>query len=419
MNLRSNCSMEEWKEYSLGEITSLVIDYRGKTPLKLGGNWSPTGYRALSAKNIKTGEIVNEESIRFVNEELYRKWMKDEVQRGDIFITSEAPFGQIYYWDSDEKIVLSQRLFCLRIKELVHSKYVYYYMTTDRFQHELDGRATGTTVVGLRQPELLKCRIQMPSLAEQRRIASILSSLDDKIELNRKINANLEAQAQALFKSWFVDFEPFKDQPFVESELGMIPQGWKVGTFLDNVNVMPGGTPSTNKTEYWTDGTIPFFSPKDVNGVYCFKTEKNITELGLNNCSSHLYPKDTLFITARGTVGKLALAGLPMAMNQSNYALVAKEGISKFYLYLLAQTLVSVLLKKANGAVFSAITTRDFNEPTIIPPTLDIKHFDNLVSPIFNKIYQTEQESRRLASLRDALLPRLMSGELKVNEIVL
>ena len=292
--------------------------------------------------------------------------------------------------------------------------YFYLIVNTKRFL----GGTHGSVMLHLTKKEMEEQLLKLPSLKTQRQIASILSSLDDKIELNRKINANLEAQAQALFKSWFVDFEPFKDQPFVESELGMIPKGWRVGTFLDNVNVMPGGTPSTNKTEYWTDGTIPFFSPKDVNGVYCFKTEKNITELGLNNCSSHLYPKDTLFITARGTVGKLALAGLPMAMNQSNYALVAKEGISKFYLYLLAQTLVSVLLKKANGAVFSAITTRDFNEPTIIPPTLDIKHFDNLVSPIFNKIYQTEQESRRLASLRDALLPRLMSGELKVNEVI-
>ena len=156
--------MEEWKEYKLGEVVTLTIDYRGKTPLKLGGNWSSSGYRALSAKNIKTGHIVNEDSIRFVDEELYKKWMKDEVQRGDIFITSEAPFGQVYYWDSDEKIVLSQRLFCLRLSEDVCSKYVYYYMTTGAFQFELDGRATGTTVVGLRQPELLKCRIKLPSL---------------------------------------------------------------------------------------------------------------------------------------------------------------------------------------------------------------------------------------------------------------
>ena len=259
--------------------------------------------------------------------------------------------------------------------------------------------------------------ISAPSISEQMRIVKLLKSLDDKIEVNRKINENLEQQAQALFKSWFVDFEPFKDGEFVESELGMIPKGWRVGTFLDNIKVMPGGTPSTSRSEYWDDGTIPFFSPKDVNGVYCFETEKNITELGLNNCSSNLYPKDTLFITARGTVGKLTLAGVPMAMNQSNYALVAREGVGKYYLYLITQTLVSVLLKKANGAVFSAITTRDFNEPTLMPTHNDLKNFELLVTPIFKKIFQTSVESRRLAELRDTLLPKLMSGELKVNEI--
>ena len=119
-----------WRAYPLGEITELVIDYRGKTPKKLGGDWSESGYRALSAKNIKTGHIVQPDTIRFVSEEMYHKWMKDEIQRGDIIITSEAPFGQILYWDSEEKIVLSQRLFGVRVKEEHDSKFVYYYMTT-------------------------------------------------------------------------------------------------------------------------------------------------------------------------------------------------------------------------------------------------------------------------------------------------
>lgn len=180
---------------------------------------------------------------------------------------------------------------------------------------------------------------------------------------------------------------------------------------------MPGGTPSTGNSEYWDGGTIPFFSPKDVNGVYCFETEKRITESGLNNCSSHLYPENTLFITARGTVGKICLTGVPMAMNQSNYALVAKEDVGKFYLYLLAQTLVRVLLKKSNGAVFSAITTRDFKEPTIMPPAYIMKKFEKIVSPLFKMIHRNSQESRRLATLRDTLLPRLMSGELTINDI--
>ena len=183
----------DWKELALSDITELVIDYRGKTPKKLGGDWSETGYRALSARNIKTGRIVQPDTIRYIDEEMYRKWMKEEVKRGDILITSEAPFGQIFFWDSDEKIVLSQRLFCIRIKPEYDAHFIYYYMTTPEFQGELDGRATGTTVVGLRQPELMKCIIHCPKIREQKAISSILSSIDAKILANEKINDNLAA----------------------------------------------------------------------------------------------------------------------------------------------------------------------------------------------------------------------------------
>lgn len=230
----------EWNHFALGEITELVIDYRGKTPKKLGGDWCKQGYRALSAKNIKTGRIVQAETIRYIDESLYRKWMKDEVQRGDILITSEAPFGQIFFWDSDEKIVLSQRLFCVRIKPEYDARFIYYYMTTPEFQSELDGRATGTTVIGLRQPELMKCIIRCPEIQEQKVIAAILSSIDAKIIANEKVNDNLQQQAQALFKQWFVD------NPDAIS--------WKEGTFSNLIEKTISGdwgkdSPSGNNTE--------------------------------------------------------------------------------------------------------------------------------------------------------------------------
>lgn len=153
----------------LREFTSFVIDYRGKTPLKLGLKWSSSGYRALSAKNIKTGRIVNEDSIYHGDETLYKAWMKDEIRRGDILITSEAPFGEVFYWDSDEKIILSQRLFCLRPQNIL-PQFLYYAMTSRPFQSELLSRATGTTVTGLRQPELLKCMVPVKSSEEQQHI---------------------------------------------------------------------------------------------------------------------------------------------------------------------------------------------------------------------------------------------------------
>lgn len=170
----------------LREFTSFVIDYRGKTPLKLGLKWSSSGYRALSAKNIKTGRIVNEDSIYHGDETLYKAWMKDEIRRGDILITSEAPFGEVFYWDSDEKIILSQRLFCLRPQNIL-PQFLYYAMTSRPFQSELLSRATGTTVTGLRQPELLKCMVPVKSSEEQQHIVDILGSIDEKIENNEQL----------------------------------------------------------------------------------------------------------------------------------------------------------------------------------------------------------------------------------------
>ena len=172
--------MSKWNSAILSDAVELVIDYRGKTPKKLGSDWCNDGYRALSAKNIKTGQIVQEDTIRYVDEELYHKWMKEDIKKGDIIVTSEAPFGQIYYWDSDEKIVLSQRLFAIRIKKEFDARYIYQYMTTPLFYEEMSARATGTTVIGLRQHELMKCKIKYPNIEIQKKISAILCAIDRK-----------------------------------------------------------------------------------------------------------------------------------------------------------------------------------------------------------------------------------------------
>lgn len=387
----------DWKEFTLGDITDLVIDYRGKTPKKLGGDWSKSGYRALSAKNIKTGRIVQPDTIRYVDEEMYQKWMKDEVKRGDILITSEAPFGQIFFWDSDEKIVLSQRPFCVRIKSEYDPRFIYYYMITPEFQGELDGRATGTTVVGLRQPELMKCKIRCPEIQNQKAIAEILSSIDAKILANDKINDNLQQQASALFDSFY-------KRAIVE-----------VG-FTEIIQILGGGTPKTGESSYW-NGLIPFFTPKDVGSPYTLSTEKTITEEGLSHCNSRLYPVNTVFVTARGTVGKVGMSGVPMAMNQSCYALVGND-THQLLVYFYTLKAVDRLKHKASGAVFDAITTRDFDSECIMKLSAgDEKAFLDVAEPIYQALLSNSIENMRLAVLRDSLLLKLMSGEIDVSNI--
>jgi type I restriction enzyme S subunit len=226
----------------------------------------------------------------------------------------------------------------------------------------------------------------------------ILAALDAKIENNRKINHHLELIAQTIFKSWFVNFEPSK-------------------SFTEVVQVHGGGTPKTGTAEYW-NGDIPFFTPKDALGTYTLTTEKSLTEAGLSNCNSRLYPINTVFVTARGTVGKLALAGCPMAMNQSCYALVGTEGYGQHYVYHLAQYVVESLKHKASGAVFDAIVMRDFESEIVPTLTVDeARLFENEVAPIYDAILNNSNENLRLAELRDALLPRLMSGELSARDL--
>ena len=182
------------------------------------------------------------------------------------------------------------------------------------------------------------------------------------------------------------------------------------------INVLGGGTPKTSNSEFW-GGSIPFFTPKDVGAPYTFQTEKYITESGLNHCNSRLYPKNTTFVTARGTVGKVSLAGAPMAMNQSCYAL-ASETIDPLLVYFYALKAVASLKHKASGAVFDAIVTRDFDTETIsILTDEENRSVASIIVPIMEAIHNNIEENMRLSGLRDAILPKLMSGELDVSEL--
>lgn len=334
------------------------------------------------------------------------------LHKDNIIISARGTVGELAMIPYD--MVFNQSCFGL-IPKGNNDPHFVYYLLKDKVR-SLKSQTQGSVFDTITKATFDRIECADYSEEDQRRIASILSSLDRKIELNNKINADLEEMAQAIFKNWFVDFEPFKDGKFVDSELGKIPEGWKVGRLTDVIKLMPGGTPKTSEPLYWDNGTIPFFSPKDVNGVYCFATEKHITETGLNKCSSNLYPKDTIFITCRGTVGKVCLAACDMAMNQSNYAIKAIDGYSQYYIFFLVKSVVERLIKKSNGAVFSAITSKDFDEEILIPSQKAVEDFTNVIDGFFRRIFTIGTENSRLSTLRDTLLPRLMSGELEVPE---
>lgn len=273
-------------------------------------------------------------------------------------------------------------------------------------------------------------------MAKQKNIAEVLSSLDAKIELNNRINAELEAMAKTLYDYWFVQFDfPFdfaqgkpdaNGKPYKTSGGKMvynptlkreIPDGWEATNVLKVANLLDGGTPTKTKPEYW-NGDIPFFTPSDSDSkVYSLKTEDYITQEGLENSSTKLFPRKTVFITACGSVGRLALNAVPMAMNQSCYALQAKEGISYTYLFFLTKELIHHLEVKASGSVFNSIVSNDIEYTNLAIPVYGevIEAYAKAAEPLFEKIEINIKENSQLKQLRDWLLPMLMNGQVTVK----
>ncbi|WGE57099.1 restriction endonuclease subunit S [Actinobacillus equuli subsp. equuli] len=250
--------------------------------------------------------------------------------------------------------------------------------------------------------------------------------LDRKIALNQQINAELEKMAKTLYDYWFVQFD-FPDEngnPYKSSGGEMVyhpelkrevPKGWVCGNIMEIANLLGGGTPSKNNDEFW-NGNIPFFTPTDCNNdVYILSTKDNITAIGLEKSSTKLFPENTILLTARGTVGKLSLNAIPMAMNQSCYALMAKDEISYSFLYFLARQLIHILEIKATGSVFNSIVSNDIENTFLtIPEKIKIQEFGEICEPIFEKIKTNAKETQKLTQLRDFLLPMLMNGQVEV-----
>lgn len=400
----------EWKE--LQTLVKRKIGYGIVQP----GPSVQRGVPIIKVNNIISG-LYDTEYLDKTTVENDAKYQRTKLKGGELIVTVVGTCGKTAIVPPHFAGCNLVRATCLiDIEDETICRWIKYYIDSPQGQAYINRNLNTTVQATLNVKNLNEMPIPFYSKEYTSNVVKILSSLDRKIELNNKINADLEEMAQAIFKNWFVDFEPFKDGKFVDSELGMIPEGWKVGRLTDVIKLMPGGTPKTTEPLYWDNGTIPFFSPKDVNGVYCFATEKHITETGLNKCSSNLYPKDTIFITCRGTVGKVCLAACDMAMNQSNYAIKAIDGYSQYYVFFLVKSVVERLIKKSNGAVFSAITSKDFDEEILIPSQKAVEDFTNVIDGFFRRIFTIGTENSRLSLLRDTLLPRLMSGELEVPE---
>lgn len=276
----------------------------------------------------------------------------------------------------------------------------------------------GAAVKGIRGSDLQLIKVHLPPVSEQVAIREVIAAYDDLISTNQRRIALLEDAARRLYREWFVHLR-FPGHESVPMRDG-VPEGWEQGTAFDFVSILSGGTPKTGMDHFWGGG-IPFFTPKDSpDAFYVLDTEKTLTESGVANCNSRLFPKNTTFITARGTVGKITLAQKPMAMNQSCYALVPRQNYDNLFLFLAINEAVEHFKQVASGGVFNAIVVDTFKIiPLLLPKAAVTRGFGVKVRPLFEQVETLLLQNHALARARDLLLPKLMSGQLDVSGIPL
>ncbi len=383
--------------YKLGEIATVT---------KLAGfeftkymKYIPDGeIIAIRALNLKNGTLVLED-VRRIARDVSESLERSRLYKNDIVLSYTGTVGECAQITENGKYHLAPNVCKITPKaEVVDPIFLFQYVRSSLFKQVMLNYCHGSTQPTIPMTTIRELPVEIEfDTVQQRKVADIISCIDDKIALNQQINKNLEEQAQAIFDSFY-------------------KKAAETVSFTSLIQVLGGGTPKTGNETFW-NGEIPFFTPKDVGNPYTIITEKYITPAGLEHCNSRLFPVNTTFVTARGTVGKVSLAGVPMAMNQSCYALVSDE-LHPILTYFYTLKTIQSLRHKASGAVFDAITTADFKTETLhkISGEASAKVL-SVIEPMMENVLQNSMENIKLAQMRDTLLPRLMSGEIDVSKI--
>ena len=464
--------MSDWKELPLNDVIELVIDHRGKTPKKLGfDDFFSEGYPVLSAKHVKTSGLVNLDAMRFANEEMYKKWMKEPTQKGDVILTSEAPLGELFYIDGSKKYVLGQRVFGLRPKsDVLDSMYLLVWLSSAEGQGRLQARATGSTVQGIKQSELLKIMIPIPPMEVQKDIASIYGSLDQKIQLNTQINQTLEQIAQSLFKSWFVDFDPVRakvqalsdglsleqaelaamqaisgktpeeltalsqTQPDRYAELAEtakafpcemvevdgveVPKGWKYKPADELFDIGIGKTPPRKETEWFSTNPddMQWISIKDMgnSGVFITESSEFLTNQAVDKFNIRKIPENTVLLSFKLTIGRVSITTCETTTNEAiaHFKITNKSFLTTEYLYLFFQQFDFNSLG-STSSIATAVNSKTIKGIEILIPNEElIKAFQMKISNIFVQIKNLTMENKNLVKTRDLLLPKLLNREI-------
>lgn len=400
----------EWKTVKLGDIIEEISMGPFGSDVKKECYVS-TGIPILNGSNLQ-GFKLCEDSFGYLTKEKADSLGKSNAHRGDIIVTHRGTLGQIVYIPSNskyERYVISQSQFRFRLNERVAiPEYITYYFHTREGQHKLLSNASQVGVPALARATstFKQLEISLPPLKDQKQIAAILSSLDAKIENNACINANLETQAQTLYKSWFIDFEPFG---------GSMPDNWKEGKLGEFCKCYLGGTPSRAKKEFWS-GNIPWINSGEVNKYRILEGSEYITELGLNKSATKLLPKKTTVLAITGaTLGQVSLLEIDACANQSVIGIVENDVLPYEYIYPMIQNDIKWLILHQTGGAQQHINKDNVESHEILVPSKEVMaEYKQLAAPIYEAIAANCFESQRLATLRDTLLPKLMKGEIEL-----
>lgn len=428
----------EWPVVPVERVCELIVDCVNKTAPTVSDR---TPYRMIRTTNIRNGRI-NLSECKYVEGDTYEKWTRrSKLQRGDVVLTREAPIGEVGIVTESEGVFLGQRLMQYRANgKLLDPRFLLYTFLSPKLKHQFGSHeGSGSVVSHIRVGDCFKFKLSLPPLKVQRDIAATLGALDDRIALLRETNATLEAIAQALFKSWFVDFDPVRAKVegrepegldagtaalfpdgFEESELGMVPRGWRVKAIGDVVDCVGGGTPDTKTPEYWSPAEFSWTTPKDLSGSVApvlLATERKLSAKGLAKVSSGLLPVGTLLMSSRAPIGYLAIAQVPLAVNQGYIAMPPGSELPPVYLLFWCQQNMDVIKNRANGSTFMEISKRAFRPiPALVPSAEILGAFVDLAGPLFDRVAENAQQAQTLTDLRDTLLPRLISGQLRLPE---
>lgn len=404
--------MKGWRDIKLKEVSEYVtVGFVGS----MADQYVESGVPFLRSLNIQPFQLSYND-LKYISESFHDSIKKSKLRPGDVAIVRTGYPGTACVIPSDLQDANCSDLVILRPGPELNPHFIAAVFNSSFGKSLVGGNLVGAAQQHFNVNVAKELKLLLPPRAEQDKIAAVLVSLNDLIANNRRLIALLESMAEEIYREWFVRMR-FPGYAAAKHDKGM-PLGWLPKTAAEMVQVQGGGTPRTEVSQYW-DGEIPFFSPKDSHGgAYCLKTEQYITELGLESCSSRLFPEGTIFITARGTVGNIVLSGVPMAMNQSCYALTPKLDEKPYFVFAGLRCAVSVIKGVSNSGVFDNVVMDTFKIIPLIDPGSELraKYIDS-VEPIYTKSLSLRNANDKLIAMRDALLPRLISGKLRVDQL--